>query len=266
MQHNKQMQADPAKAGPLMRGVRRADEPRRLIRCDSHSGGVHELGHHKVRVGLRIVSMATIADTLNDLPPLQTRIQGLFDVEEPLDRQFLGDVMNFTSVYYFSLLSHACLDDPHLKQANSPIAKKYYELFANPTMLEEYIRWQNIGGLFSIWVTFEKFVFRCHRSFSSKRVEKFEDAHDLTLKKWGIKSDRRKEIRRLISGIRRTRNCLHDDGIYTNQDRVDFSFTLAGEQYVLEPGKPVRPLRVIPLVKVMLDHYEELAAAKASSS
>lgn len=213
--------------------------------------------------------MATIADTLNEIPKLQSRVEALLTDPNALDRVFLTEVMNFTSVYYFGLLSHACMDDAVIRKilasGKFPKAKKYYELFVDPMMLDEYVRWQNIGGIFSLWVIFEKFIVRQHNSFSTKETEYFEKAHDKILKKWGLRKTAREDIHNTFKGIRRTRNALHDDGIYYNEAGKDFEFKLEGEKFTLRHGEPVVPLRLMTMAEVMLDHYIELANAKRNS-
>lgn len=104
--------------------------------------------------------MATIADTFNQIPKLQDRIAKLLSRANPLDAEFLTEAANFTSVLYFGLLSHACLDNPVVKSTLAfpkiPEVEKYNELFQNALLLCELIRWQNIGGIFCVWVTLRK--------------------------------------------------------------------------------------------------------------
>jgi 4-alpha-glucanotransferase len=54
----------------------------------------------------------------------------------------------------------------HTLQASA--FQKYFELLSQDTMLHEYIRWQNIGGLFSVWAMFERFILRQHGQISRK--------------------------------------------------------------------------------------------------
>jgi hypothetical protein len=204
--------------------------------------------------------MATIRDTLKEIPLLQGQIEQEMDAPETLDSAFLLDLMNYTSVYYFDLLGHACMEQvrARLRGPLPNFLKIYYSNFDNPTMLEEYIRWQNIGGLFIVWVTFEKFIIRQHTAISGKKPGDVLSAHDKLLKKRGFDKVRRKAILKTFTGIRRTRNALHSDGVYLNEDGKDFIFTLAGEKYILKHGQSVIPLRILRVVREMLTHYKEL--------
>jgi hypothetical protein len=73
-----------------------------------------------------------------------------------------------------------------------------------------------------------------------------------------IKRKRVKEIEVCFTGIRRTRNSLHNDGIYYNEDGKSYEFDLLGEKYSLEHNKPVKPIRTMSLVNYLIKHYSEL--------
>ena len=61
----------------------------------------------------RSIEVVTIADTLNDIEKLQDVIADTVKLHRGLsDNQFIHDLMNFTTIYYFSMLSHATLDKP----------------------------------------------------------------------------------------------------------------------------------------------------------
>jgi hypothetical protein len=128
-------------------------------------------------------------------------------------------------------------------------------------MLEEKIRIDNIQGLFFLWVVFEQFVFR-NAGGTSKKAGDFQDAHRRLMESKGIKRKRVKAIEAVTDGVRRTRNSLHSNGVYGNTSQK--SFELSGKEYVLEPGKPVEPLRLVSVVKFFLSHYRELNAASDS--
>jgi hypothetical protein len=210
--------------------------------------------------------MATILNTLKEIPRLHTEIQQELESSDPLDPDFLRDLMNFTSVYYFDLLAHACMDALR-KQVNTLQCsgfQKYFELSSQEEMLHEYIRWQNIGGLFSVWAMFERFILRQHGQISGKNPGDVQTAHQKVLDRKRFKRKRTKEILHLFAGIRRTRNTLHENGIYSNEDGTSFSFEILEEPFTLEPGKPVKPIRLLSVIRVMWDHYKEIKQSKDS--
>jgi hypothetical protein len=211
--------------------------------------------------------MATILDTLKKIPMLQAEIEQELESSGSLDSDFLRDLMSFTSVYYFDLLAHACMDALH-KQINTLQAsafQKYFELLSQDKMLHEYIRWQNIGGLFSVWAMFERFILRQHGQISGKNPGDIQTAHKNVLDRKGFKRKHTKEILQLFTGIRRTRNTLHESGIYSNGDGRSFHFEILGETFTLEPNKPVKPIRLLSVIQVMWDHYKEIKQSKDSA-
>ena len=211
--------------------------------------------------------MTTIRDTLKEIPRLQAEIMQELESSDPLDPDFLRDLMNFTSVYYFDLLAHACMDTQR-RQGNTlkgSTFRKYFELSSQEEMLHEYIRWQNIGGLFSVWAVFERFILRQHRQISSKNYGDLQRVHKEVLRRKGFKPERIKEIDHLFTGIRRTRNALHGNGIYPSGRSASFRFEILGEPFTLEPGKPVKPIRLLSVIRVMWDHYREIRQSEDSA-
>ena len=78
------------------------------------------------------------------------------------------------------------------------------------------------------------------------------------MEKNGISRKRVKIIESTFKGIRKTRNTLHSNGIYFNEDGVSYNFELNGCKYALEPDKPVTPIRLISPIQVLLYNYIEI--------
>ena len=83
--------------------------------------------------------MATVADTLNDIQKLQDAMTGKFhDCKEPSETAFVRDLMNFTTIYFFNLLSHATLDalQDRIVPFRHPYADKYYLMYRQSGLLQ----------------------------------------------------------------------------------------------------------------------------------
>lgn len=135
--------------------------------------------------------------------------------------------------------------------------KTYNEIAAKDGAYHEIKKLDSIQGLFYIWVKFEQFVYR-QWSYTSKKAGDFQITHRKLMTKHSIKRYRIKEIEKVITGIRRTRNSLHTDGIYHNEDGKSYSFELLGTSYILEDKKSVTPLSILSIIRFLLDHYYEL--------
>lgn len=203
--------------------------------------------------------MATINETLEAIPELQIELSKEVG-GQTLDSHFLNEINNFIGIYYFDLLAHACMDSlgddiSRGKYPSSFVA--YRNISIQDDAYKELIRINNIGGLFLIWAKFEQFVYR-HVPSTSTVAGDFQKAHRKFMESQNIKRKRVKEIEQCFTGIRRTRNSLHADGIYHNENGKSYSFKLLGETYLLEHGKSVAPIRLLSIIRFLMDHYYEL--------
>lgn len=223
--------------------------------------GLHRtpLSGRRLLLALAGNSMATINDSLLEIPRIQKAISDEVETET-LDDAFLNQISNTIGVYYFDLLSHACMNSisPQIKNGAYPSAfQAYNDIAEQGSAYQEVIKINNIGNLFILWAKFEQFVYR-HVDASGKVAGDFQKAHRKFMESKKIKRKRIKEIEEVFIGIRRTRNSLHNDGIYHNEDGKSYTFELAGEKYTLEHDKPVKPLRTLTLVNFLIEHYYEL--------
>lgn len=209
--------------------------------------------------------MATINDTLLEIPKIQKAISDEVETET-LDDAFLNQISNTIGVYYFDLLAHACMNSiaQQIKSGTYASAfKAYNDIAEQGSAYQEVIKLNNIGNLFILWAKFEQFVYR-HVNTSGKIAGDFQIAHRKFMESKKIKRKRIKEIEEVFTGIRRTRNALHNDGIYHNEDGKSYTFEFAGEEYKLEHDKPVKPIRTLALVKFLIEHYHELQCNEKS--
>lgn len=204
--------------------------------------------------------MATISETLQEIPIIQENISN--EIENgTLDDIFLNQISNIIGVYYFNLLAHTCMNliSLEIKKGNFPHAFELYNDLAEQSFAyEEMIKQDSISNLFIIWAKFEQFVYRHANNNLGKVAGDFQKAHRIFMENNNIKRKRIKKIEKVFTGIRRTRNSLHNDGIYHNEEGKSYIFELAGEEYKLEHDEPVRPIRTLTLVNFLLEHYYEL--------
>lgn len=206
--------------------------------------------------------MATIEETLKEIPIVQKEIIEEIDSEDTYDELFCRELLNYSTCYYYNLLSHACMNHlPKIIDLNSlPSAYKQYERETKDmSVFKEITRFQNISGLFVLWTFFEQFIFRLNGSASSKAGD-FQKSHEKLLSH-GIKRAKAKEVINTFSGIRRTRNSLHENGIYTSGTK-EFKFRVLDREYILIPSKEVTPIRLMDLIKEMWIQYKELKQIK----
>lgn len=206
--------------------------------------------------------MASINDTLEEIPKLQEEISKEIR-SGTLDERFLYDLHNLIGVYYFDLLAHACMDSlsREIDKGKYPSSFQAYNNIARQKhAYQEVIKLNNIGALFTIWAKFEQFVYR-HVPSTGKVSGDFQKAHKAFMDKQKIKRKRIKIIEPSFTGIRRARNSLHSDGIYYNEDGKSYCFELLGEKYTLEHEKPVTPIRLLSIVRFLIDHYYELQSS-----
>ena len=206
--------------------------------------------------------MATVMTTIIEIEYLQNEIEALLKKGSLQQNKFIEDIMNFTTVYYFELLSHGSLESiknrsliPHNK-----MIKKYFSLFNQKMVLQEYIRWQNIGGLFIIWNIFEKMVRTLHQKITKGAEKSLEDSYKEILKHRKLNNKQYTEMLEEFNAIRLTRNSLHKGGIYKFSKKKENK--LAGELYKFEQGKEVKPIRLMTVIRVMWNHYLSIVLIK----
>ena len=199
--------------------------------------------------------MPTIGETLNDIEILQEEISRF--IETHGSDEFLSDIMSFTTAYWFELAGHACLDVSAGLVSPPDIWKKYYTLRRRREFLEEYIRWNNIGGLFIIWNVYERHIRRIQKSLLKSDGGPINVIYKEILKKRGFGGRQLRDMLSEFEAIRLTRNSFHTGGIYRNPKRR--VYYLRNEKYVLEQGKPVKPIRLISVLQILWNHYKQLA-------
>ena len=201
-------------------------------------------------------SMSTIADTLNDIQKVQFEMQAALDngAISPNDR-FIGELFGFTTSYFFQLCAHTVLDtlrDPVSAQGH-PYAEKYYSLFDQAGVLETYILWLNHSGLLSLWNIFERYIKQKAKFLGLNGGLPLDRCFKAVLSERGIENPTYQWSVEAFELIRLTRNSLHSGGIYT-LSRVRHG-TVCGIKYSLVPGKPVRPIRLLDVVRTVWDYY-----------
>ena len=204
--------------------------------------------------------MATIADTLNDIQKLQDemsfrRIEG----KAIADSTFISDLMNFTTVHFLELLSHATLDAlrTQIEPIHHPYADKYYAMYRQSGVLEELIRIDNISGIFVLWNIYEQYIDKMHTELVGAPEGRLKDRYKRILRDIGVHKRRYDDMINEFDLVRLTRNSLHGGGIFRNKS--PFTATLKGKKYVLEPGKPVSPLRLMDVAETMWEHFVVVA-------
>lgn len=206
--------------------------------------------------------MATIQDTLREIETLQLTISKYLKDSTIKNCNFVSNLFNFTTIYYFELSAHACLDifKSSFKKDINPLIKKYYSLSKDKDLLEEYIRWINIGGLFCIWNIFERFIREKEQEIINKKSKYLEDAYEKILKRKGIKGDSYSKMVDEFNAIRYTRNSLHQGGIYSFQGKQELK--LGGEKHTFEAGRPVKPIRLMTALDIMWKHFLTIELSK----
>lgn len=206
--------------------------------------------------------MATIKDTLTEIENLQNEISTLLKKGSLQQNKFIEDIMNFTTVYYFDLLSHSSLEVIKNKSLIPPdkMIRKYFSLFKQKNVLQEYIRWQNIGGLFIVWNIFEKMVRELHQKISRSSEKSLEDSYKEILKHNKLDYKQYSKMLEEFNVIRLTRNSLHQGGVYKFPRRKEYK--LADEVYKFEQGKEVKPIRLMTAIRVIWNHYLSIVLTK----
>ena len=204
--------------------------------------------------------MATIADTLNDIQKLQ-KVMSIRckEFENRTNDRFVHDLMNFTTIYFFSLFSHATLDSlrDRLQPISHPYADKYYSMYKQTDLLQELIRLDNISGMFLLWNILEQYIERTRDALPGDLERDVQGRYKTILRHVGIKQPRYDTMINEFNLIRLTRNSLHSGGVYLKKRKL--TFTLNGRDYVLEMGKRVTPIRLMDVANTMWDHFVTVA-------
>ena len=201
--------------------------------------------------------MSTIADTLNDIQRIQAEMQAALENRQiDLYDKFIQEVFSFTTAYFFQLCSHTVLDTLRSAVAaqDHPYADKYYSLFDQPGVMDSYISWSNHSGLLSLWNIFERYIEQKTESLGLSTGRKLDQRYKSVLRERCVGDPKYQWAVAEFELIRLTRNSLHSGGIYTlSKPRHG---TICGITYSLEPGKPVRPIRLLDIVRTVWEHYK----------
>ena len=197
--------------------------------------------------------MATILDTLKDIETLQAEIEPYSNLYTDTDR-FIREIMNFTSVMYFEFSSHAVLNSIKLTNyKNIRFGQKYFDLYLQDGLLDEFIRLKNIGYLSVIWNIYEKYLRDKYRNDYSLEEFKIKKLFDDLLPRMFLPNSAR--IIEEFEVIRNTRNSLHDGGIY-GHNFTPFRGFLQGNEYIFTPGDKVTLLRIMDVAKTIWSHFK----------
>lgn len=210
--------------------------------------------------------MATVADTLNEIQRLQAAVADRSGPwSKPADLEFVRDLSNFTTTYFFGLLSHATLDAVrgHIESIRNPYADKYYSMYRQRGLLQELIRLDNVSGVFVLWNIFERHVDRTRDGMRGEPERSLEDRYKAILRCTGIDRQTYDGLVNEFNLIRLTRNSLHGGGTYRNSRK--FSYTLRGKRYTLERGKQVTPIRLLDVAQTMWEHFVTITNASEYS-
>lgn len=201
--------------------------------------------------------MKTISDSLVEIPILQKNILIEKKSQNILDSQFCDDILEYTTSYYYNMLAHSCLSNLNLNVDVFKLPKSYQQYISETSkddnnIYKSIIMYQSIAGILICWNYFEQFIFRICKT-RSENAGDFEKHHK-NLLSTHIKRAKAKEIIHNFTGIRKTRNSIHNGGIYTSGSK-NFSFTVKDTNYILIPGKRVAPIRILDLLDEMWRHY-----------
>ena len=199
--------------------------------------------------------MSTIADTLNDLQAIQHEMQQTIEEEADVD-DFIRGLFAFTTARLFDLCAHAVLETLRnpVEALRHPYAEKYYSLFDQRPVLNAQILWSNHSGLFSLWNMFELFVKRSAESMGLDNKVHLDKLYKNVLGNRGFQGAAYQRIFEEFEVMRITRNSLHNGGNYDRSKARQYHFR--GELYSFDPGRPVKPLRLVDVVQTMWEHYQ----------
>ena len=214
--------------------------------------------------------MTTIADTLNDIQKLQdemsSKLKDYKGFREPADTKFIRDLMNFTTIYFFELLAHAALDAlrDRLQPIGHPYADKYYSMYRESGVLKEFVRLNNISGMFLLWNIFEQYVDKKRADLPGEPGRDLEKRYKEVLRHIEVDKPVYDAMINEFNGIRLTRNSLHSGGIYRN--KKECNFLLKGKQYSLKSGEAASPIRLMDAAETMWKHFVIVADSFRRSS
>lgn len=211
--------------------------------------------------------MATIADTLFDIQKLQAEISSKqLECMECSDSKFINDLMNFTTIYFFELLAHTTLDAlrTRLEPIHHPYADKYYSMYKESGVLQEFIRLRNISGIFVLWNIFEQHIDKVRANVLGNPERNLEDRYKKILREAGVDKRCYDIMVNEFNLIRLTRNSLHGGGFFLNKN--ERTYTLKGKKYSLKAGEAVSPLRLMDVAETMWKHFVVVAEMGRSSS
>ena len=200
--------------------------------------------------------MSTIADTLNDIQKIQGEMQaGLEDGVIGQNDEFIREVLELTTVYFFELCAHTVLDTLRglVTAQRHPYAEKYYSLFDQAGVLDRYIYWSHHSGLLSFWNIFERYIKRKAEIMGLNAAVPLDRCYKDVLSERGVENPKYQWAIDEFELIRLTRNSLHSGGMYTRTKPRQGS--ICGIRYSLEPGHPVRPIRLLDVVRTAWEHY-----------
>lgn len=210
--------------------------------------------------------MATIKNTLHEIPPIRKEIDELINQDIVLDDVFLRNLSNWLAVYHIDLLAHGCMSNlsGNISIEKLPNAyQEYVRLTSEPLLYQETIRVSNIAGMTFLWFEFEQLIKRIYQSMSGVDKRKtFRKMHVVVMRNRGLLNHEILDICDKFDGIRETRNSLHNGG---KHNRLEHHFGLLdGKTYSLIPGQEVTPLRLLTIVQEMLGHYGKLESHSSS--
>lgn len=200
--------------------------------------------------------MATIADTLNDIQKLQNEVFSYCKNHEELENcAFVRDLMNFTTIHFFQLLAHTTLDSvrDNIRPLRHPYAEKYYSLYEQDSILEEFIRFDNISGMFILWNLFERYVDTKRAALPKDEESALEVRYKAILRYIAVNQPTYNAMINEFNLIRLTRNSLHNGGIY--RYKKPRHFVLKGKKYELNCGIEVTPLRLMDIAETIWKHF-----------
>ena len=207
-----------------------------------------------------IYIVATIEQTLQEIPPVRTELHELTNQERVLDRVFLQNLNNWLAVYYIDLLAHGCMNrlPSNVSTGELPSAyQEYIKLTSEPLLYQETIRVSNLAGMAFLWFEFEQLIKRTYESVSGTDARQtFRKMHTIVMRNLGFPDQEVLDNCVKFDGIRETRNSLHNGGRH-NKHEHHFEL-LDGNMYSLLPDQSVTPLRLMVIVQEMLRHYREL--------
>ena len=199
--------------------------------------------------------MSTIADALNDIQAIQHEIQQTLGESAFVD-DFIRELFEFTTARFFDLCAHVVLDtlrDP-IRAFRHPYADKYYSLYNQPPILNAQILWSNHSGLFSLWNMFERFVKKSTEFMGLDDKISLDRRYKNVLRDRDVQGAEYQRIFEEFEVMRITRNSLHEGGVYRGSKARQYRFR--GELYLFDPGRPVKPLRLVDVVQTMWEHYQ----------